>query len=207
MPFASLVCPVWPLTSACRCSGPGGYKKLVRAMWICHVRVHTAPCSMHVVWWSWGYMCGCAGPAGRRNHACMRVAAAMQCMQAPYSCSALEGNMLAWGRVRRSGVVRGLVRSPRRPGRLSAAQHSTAHGRRRPAGSLPSIHPSPNLRCACAIGRPSCGWHCTPSCALWCLCWWLLATVPKRTSPNRVTTRAAPRTSAGRTWTWTKPGS
>jgi hypothetical protein len=53
------------------------------------------------------------------------------------------------GPVRCGATVRGLVSSPRRPGRLSAAQHMVVGGR--PGRYHPSIHPSPNLRCACAI--------------------------------------------------------
>lgn len=154
------------------------------------------PC---IWWWSWGT---CADvpdlPAAGNMHArccCSDAvhAASGACMAWPWPCPALEGsdpepsvNMLG------SGVVRGLVRSP--PARPVTATCGTAHGRRRPG----RYHPSPNLRLCHRVGSRM---HLPVLCGL-CVddCWRRRepATVPKRTSPNRVTTRARrARTSVG----------
>lgn len=169
MPFASLVCAVCPvhvdvvaqadIKNWCAQCESATYE---------YILLH-APCIY--IWWSWGYMCGCAGPAGRRNHACMRVAAAMQCMQAPavallLLCPGGQHAGMGSGPPVRSGVVRLCeVSSVHRAAPDVYLRHSTWSSA---AGRVATIHP-PNLRCVCAIG-PSCGWHCTPSCALWCLC-------------------------------------
>jgi len=116
------------------------------------------PC---IWWWSWGT---CADvpdlPAAGNMHArcCCSDAvhvASGACMAWPWPCPALEGsdpepsvNMLG------SGVVRGLVRSP--PARPVTATCGTAHGRRRPGRSLPSIPRSAPVPPRGLADAPSC---------------------------------------------------